>query len=422
MRLRKDIGTANHDPRADLEAEMDVYEKLRLLYVACTRARDHLVVAVHHKTGDGSYADTVWTTAQAQPDSWRSLPAEDEDGQAAPPVAPLAAESFTTAGVTATAGESAERPATAGAMAAVSVDDDREAWIAAREALLAPQRRPRFVSATTIAREAGVDPADEGPDLDDAEEGPGGLTGAADLPVAPRRRGRAGTAIGRAVHATLQFVDLAALVGLEAQAAHQADLEAVPEHADLVAAMARSALSSEAVQLAVKSVSHREIYVGAPVGDRVIEGYIELLVETPDGLVIVDYKTDTVASEADVDAKLAAYELQGAAYAVALEVSTGLPVVDCHFVFCRPSGAIERRVADLAAAKDRVRAPARAVGCPAGPVVSGRQPDGIPDGAGVGHSDVAGPGEVGRFDDGKGGSLAGVSDEELIAGGGPGER
>src|SRR5581483_11275899 len=138
VRLRKDIGTANHDPRADLEAEMDVYEKLRLLYVACTRARDHLVVAVHHKTGDGSYADTVWTTAQAQPDSWRSLPAEDEDGQAAPPVAPLAAESFTTAGVTATAGESAERPATAGAMAAVSVDDDREAWIAAREALLAP--------------------------------------------------------------------------------------------------------------------------------------------------------------------------------------------------------------------------------------------------------------------------------------------
>ncbi|HZQ79166.1 MAG TPA: PD-(D/E)XK nuclease family protein [Acidimicrobiia bacterium] len=74
--------------------------------------------------------------------------------------------------------------------------------------------------------------------------------------------------------------------------------------------MARSALASAAVQLAVKSVSHREIYVGAPVGDRVIEGYIDLLVETPDGLVIVDYKTDTAATEADVDAKLAAYELQ----------------------------------------------------------------------------------------------------------------
>src|SRR5207249_8726068 len=185
--------------------------------------------------------------------------------------------------------------------------------------------------------------------------GPGGLAGAVDLPVAPRRRGRAGTAIGRAVHATLQFVDLGAPVGLEAQAARQAELEAVPEHADLIAAMARSALASDAVQLAAKAVSHREIYVGAPVGDRVIEGYIDLLVETPDGLVIVDYKTDTVDSEADVDAKLAAYELQGAAYAVALEVSTGTPVVECRFVFCRPYGAIERRVAELEGAKSRVR-------------------------------------------------------------------
>jgi hypothetical protein len=31
-------------------------------------------------------------------------------------------------------------------------------------------------------------------------------------------------------------------------------------------------------------------------------------------------------------------------------------VVDCRFVFCRASGAIERSVADLDAAKARVRA------------------------------------------------------------------
>ena len=78
VRLRKDIGTANHDPRADLEAEMDVHEKLRLLYVACTRARDHLVVAAHHQQNDRSYACTVWTTTQNEPDTWRALPAEEE--------------------------------------------------------------------------------------------------------------------------------------------------------------------------------------------------------------------------------------------------------------------------------------------------------------------------------------------------------
>ena len=36
----------------------------------------------------------------------------------------------------------------------------------------------------------------------------------------------------------------------------------------------------------------RELFVAAMVGDRVLEGYIDLLVRTPEGLVIVDYKTD----------------------------------------------------------------------------------------------------------------------------------
>lgn len=70
--------------------------------------------------------------------------------------------------------------------------------------------------------------------------------------------------------------------------------------------------------------------------------------------MIVDYKTDTVSSAAEVDAKLAGYELQGAAYAVALEQSVGLPVATCHFVFCRPGGAIERQIHDLDSAKARV--------------------------------------------------------------------
>ena len=107
--------------------------------------------------------------------------------------------------------------------------------------------------------------------------------------------------------------------------------------------------------LARTNTAFRELYVGAPLGDVMIEGYVDLLVQTPDGLVIIDYKTDSASSRAEIDAKLAAYELQGAAYAVALEESTGLNVVDCRFVFCKASGAIERSVVDLAGAKQRVR-------------------------------------------------------------------
>jgi ATP-dependent helicase/nuclease subunit A len=439
VKIRKDVATSNHDPRADIEAEMDVHEKLRLLYVAATRARDHLVVACHHNDGDESYAGVVWRRCDA-PDAaagWRRPPAAEAlvpatvppvsaPGAAVSPVSVASASVASAPGagvLVLDGGASAVGGAWAGAATDEAELDDREPWMAAREALLAPQRQPRFVSATAIAAEAdnavvrgpGHDGDSEPDDLLELDglfnlediDGPsaeGGVAegGVADGGVAEggvvagRRRGRAGTAIGRAVHATLQLVDLGvsaeiptdevvtaplagsgvveltlfdtsvgtgapppsavpARAGIDVLAARQAGIEGISEHAATVAAMTRSALSSAAVGRAKQRRYHKEMYVSAPVGTRVIEGYVDLLIEDDDGLVIVDYKTDAVASAAHVDAKMSHYELQGAAYAVALEESTGLPVVGCHFVFCRPDGAIERRVTDLEAAKARVR-------------------------------------------------------------------
>ncbi len=176
-----------------------------------------------------------------------------------------------------------------------------------------------------------------------------------DATVPVRKQGRAGTAIGRAVHASLQVLDLSDPRDLDAQVRQQCEIESIPEHADQVAARVRAALASDAVGLAVANVHYKELYVAAPLGDRVVEGYVDLLIETPDGLIVVDYKTDSAKSEADIDAKLAAYELQGAAYAVALEAATGSTVVDCRFVFCQPTRAIERSIEDLPAAMARVR-------------------------------------------------------------------
>ena len=100
----------------------------------------------------------------------------------------------------------------------------------------------------------------------------------------------------------------------------------------------------------------RELYVAAPLGDRAVEGYIDLLYERADGsLVLVDYKTDSVKSAAEVDAKVGRYALQTATYALAVEVSTGLEVVEARLVFCTTGDAIERVVPDLDGAKQRVR-------------------------------------------------------------------
>ena len=100
----------------------------------------------------------------------------------------------------------------------------------------------------------------------------------------------------------------------------------------------------------------REAYVAAPLGDRAVEGYVDLLYEGPDGLVIVDYKTDAVTDGTAVDAKLGQYRLPLATYAEALAVSTGMRVVAARLVFCRAAGASERDVPDLDGARAEVRA------------------------------------------------------------------
>ena len=85
-----------------------------------------------------------------------------------------------------------------------------------------------------------------------------------------------------------------------------------------------------------------------------MEGFIDLLYETPEGLVVVDYKTDEAGSDEQVRSAMERYELQGAAYALALErAMPGRNVAACTFVFVRPSR--EERVADLAGAMQRVR-------------------------------------------------------------------
>ncbi len=51
VRLSKQAATPGYEQLAAVEDTMESYEQLRLLYVAATRARDHLIVSLHHKAG-----------------------------------------------------------------------------------------------------------------------------------------------------------------------------------------------------------------------------------------------------------------------------------------------------------------------------------------------------------------------------------
>ncbi|MBL8775877.1 MAG: UvrD-helicase domain-containing protein [Acidimicrobiales bacterium] len=340
--IRKDTSTANFDRQAEYESEMDAHERQRLLYVACTRARDHLIVCTHHLEGVDCHGATLARcSADLGEEVVRRLP---EDLVVGVPVAP---------------------PTTSAAPA----DDDRPRWRSRRAALLRRNRDPRVLSATAVARLGRLEDPTAGPpgdptasaerdDLaDEVVEDDATATDESGRPAFQRRRGRAGTAVGRAVHATLQVVDLATGDGLADLAAQQAFAEAVPDLAGTVETLARSALASASVRAALAGGRlWREAYVAAPLGDRAVEGYVDLLYEGPEGLVIVDYKTDAVADEAAVDAKLGQYRLQLATYAEALAISTGLAVAAARLVFCHAGGAIERDVDDLDAARAEVRA------------------------------------------------------------------
>jgi ATP-dependent helicase/nuclease subunit A len=308
--------TPGYAALAERAGDADVHEGHRLLYVAATRARDHLVVGLHHSERGTTPARELWKVCQDSAAGWWN-PAEFGDQLALP--VEVGARDF--------------QPATV---------DDRNAWSATHDELLASVNERRVFAATAVAALHEVDePID--PRGDD------------DTPTTlPPTISRGGTALGRAVHAVLATVDLDDPSNVAALAASQARAEGVADAVD-IERRAAAALAAPTVAAARASGRRwRELYVAAPVGDRgrLIEGYIDLLFEDEHGdLVVVDYKTD-----ADLDTAPDRYRLQAATYALALERTLGRPVARAVFVFCRPDGAIEREVTDLRAAIDDVRA------------------------------------------------------------------
>jgi ATP-dependent helicase/nuclease subunit A len=273
-------------------------------------------------------------------------------------------------------GPGAAAPVLTGAEIEAVVAAEAE-WRSERDATLRRAARPGAVSATALQHgdrgaTATIGPpviaAAPEPDADavaDEDEDAAATTDDPSACVPSWRRGRGATAFGRAVHAVLQDVDLGTREGVGALAVTAAVAEGLPEGAADVAAAVERVLAAPVLVGAAGSVVAREMYVAAPVGDCVVEGYVDLLLRGPDGLVIVDYKTDLVEGATAIDARAAAYGLQLAAYASAIERATGEQVAGGVLVFGAVPGRaepVERRFTRAELDPDRVerllRAPA----------------------------------------------------------------
>jgi ATP-dependent exoDNAse (exonuclease V) beta subunit len=318
LRLSTRVTSEGFDAWKPIDDQMDGHERLRLLYVAATRARDHLVVCLHRLSGGAPTSATVL----AEP------------------------------GLTSTAATAYRPPPTRVPAISRAVPPplpDRDEWAAERSQALEAASTRTVIAATTLARAA----RSSDPGLDKRPR---------DLDLPPWQKGRYGTAVGRAVHGVLQLVDLATGAGLDDAAAAQAAAEGVAGRAQVIRRLAGSGIASDVARAAAAADHWRELWVAAPIGDRLIEGYVDLLYRTPEGLVVVDWKTDQIVDNADtgadqaadLEAKVEHYRLQGASYTAAVEAATGIDVARMVFVFLREDGATEVDLPDLRGAVHEV--------------------------------------------------------------------
>jgi ATP-dependent exoDNAse (exonuclease V) beta subunit len=321
VKMSKDVQTRDFAEAKPIDEQMGHYERLRLLYVACTRARDHLVVSLH-RAARKKEPETDASRTNAE------LLALGCDGShhelLAPSEVALSAPTRTTP---------TQPPA-------------YDAWRAALDERLGRAATPSAISASSLegADRHAVDDPDSSAETVVTVD-PGLQKGPRNLELPPWNKGRYGTAVGRAVHGTLQTVDLVTSDGLEQVVAAQCLAEGVSSYAEVVELLCRQALASDVVRRAATRPHWRETYVGTTQEDgTVLEGFIDLVFREDDGaLVVVDYKTDAVPAAA-VPARVAFYRGQMEAYVTALSRATGAAGVRGVLLFLNPEAAFEAPV------------------------------------------------------------------------------
>lgn len=279
-------------------------EEVRLMYVAATRAKDHLIVSMYRRSGDSSSLAARLAEHAGEDAPWRELTDLPAPAQAPEPVEGV--EPF-------------------------GDPDALERFATEREALVKLMKRPRGIAATSLGTKT--------------HGRPGAATGGTgeeweDRDREPWRRGRAATALGSAVHAVLQDVDLASGEGLHSLAAHHAANEGLSKRAEEVARLVEATLKTPVVRRAAAAGNYqREVFVAARVPDgdgTVIEGFVDLLFEDDSGnIVVIDYKTDRYAESESLADAARPYSVQLGAYATAIQAATGRKVAEAWIVFSR---------------------------------------------------------------------------------------
>ncbi|MGN7227902.1 UvrD-helicase domain-containing protein [Dietzia maris] len=337
---------------ADLEKQHARAERIRLLYVATTRAESRLAVSGH--------GYIVNKNGRPRTDVWGSLFGSVVEDADAPSLVEYGKDLLDAA-----------------AAPAVDVPDEAE-WtersreISARSAERAGWSATRIVHTEVAGGTADANTGDRQDVVAEPRPLPERLAAALrdrfspaptrpdELPPAPRGTPLAsGPDVGTAVHHLAEHTDLnrllgpaadpdpvSAIAGWERWAADQLIALGLggglrgsrnPEAVAEMVSVARTALTSEPVRRAATRTHWAELPVAGPLSTTdgttvAVDGVVDLVVEEADGsLTIVDYKTDVAVTVDTVDE----YLLQLCAYAELLGGTTGKTVRRIELVFCR---------------------------------------------------------------------------------------
>lgn len=304
-------------------AERERRERIRLLYVGWTRARDHLVLGVHRQ-GKGPRIEWLNELVDEQ-GPILTLP------EPTTPVPQLR--------VRTSASEHHHVPARCAAFSAPAEEIEPDEDHAERLWYAPAQGRPAPVDYRLTPSRAGTELAD----LGEARVRRSGRLKRRMAFSAPR--GITWDSIGTTLHAFLA-ADIQALSGAERQSL----AERVLTRAGLEKAFAPAALieAGDALRAFIEerwpgARWHREIPIRArlesPHGTRVIDGCIDLLLETAAGVVIVDHKSFP-GRASEWEARALEYAPQLLAYARALEIA-GREVIAMVVHFTVGGGVVE---------------------------------------------------------------------------------
>jgi len=291
------------------EQHQNEAERQRMLYVATTRARDHLIIPVVEKEKGGVQG----MIKELLPD----LPEWDEEKAGTDVDGVYIYDRRVLADDGAAPNGRVRKPNMDEVMAALEA---REGWVADRDAVFAEASRELNV-VTASSLELWERPTAERSD---------------ELEGVRLPRSEA-AAVGDALHWVMEQVDLPDAKNLEPLARAICMEAGVPDQVAEVIEMARNCLASPTVQRAIASGSYyREVPFTIPMADRGFAlGRIDLLLPHGDEVVIVDYKTDRV-TEAQVGKRVEVYRTQATAYALGIFRSTGRPVSEVVLVFGWP--------------------------------------------------------------------------------------